>query len=82
MQTTELLPPVRPLSIVEVKFVTSQEDVYYAVLLNLQAHNMDISIAENIIEHRAFCHQLQQGILLCSFGQWETIFDRHNPVAR
>jgi hypothetical protein len=54
MQTTKLLPPVRPLPTVEVKFATSQQDVYDAVLLNLQAHNMDTSIAESVVEHRAF----------------------------
>jgi hypothetical protein len=54
MQTTKLLPPVRPLPTVEIKFAASQQDVYDAVLLNLQAQNMDTSIAESVIEHHAF----------------------------
>jgi hypothetical protein len=54
MQTIKLLPPVRPLPNVEVKFAASQRDVYDAFFLNFQAHNMDTSIAENVIEHRAF----------------------------
>jgi hypothetical protein len=43
MQTRKLLPPVRPLLTVEVKFATFQQDIYDALLVNVQVHNMDTS---------------------------------------
>ena len=52
--TTSLLPPVRPLPVAKIKFATSQQDVYDAVLLNAQAYHMDARSAENVVEHRAF----------------------------
>jgi hypothetical protein len=54
MQTTSLLPPVRPLPDAEISFAASQQDVYDALLLNVQAHNIDTSIAENMVENNAF----------------------------
>jgi hypothetical protein len=54
MQTTALLPPARPLPAVEIKFAASQYDVYDAILLNLEAHNMEISIAQDIVDNNAF----------------------------
>jgi hypothetical protein len=54
MQTTRLLPPVRSLPTAEIKFMTSPADVHDAVLLNVQAYNMDEAIAENAMEHRAY----------------------------
>ncbi len=54
MQTTSLPPPVRPLPATKINFAVSQQDVYDAMLLNIQAHNLDTSIAENVVEHRAF----------------------------
>jgi hypothetical protein len=54
MQTTRLLPPVRPLPVAEIKFTSSEQDVYDAALLNVQAYNIDTSVAENVVEHRAF----------------------------
>ena len=52
--TTSLLPPVRPLLDAKIKFATSEQDVYDAVLLNAQAYNMDSASAKNVVEHRAF----------------------------
>lgn len=52
MQTKTLLPPVRPLPDVEIKFATCPQDVYDIALLNVQAYNMDASLAENMVEHR------------------------------
>ncbi len=60
MQTAKLIPPVRPLFTIEVKFATSQQDIYDAVLLNLQAHNVDTSIAKNVIEHCAFVNNFDK----------------------
>jgi hypothetical protein len=54
MQTASLLPPERPLPTVEIKFAASQQDVHDALLLNIQAYNMHASIAENMVEQRAF----------------------------
>ncbi len=60
MQTAKLLPSVRPLPTVEVKFSTSQQDVYDAVLLHFQAQNMDISIAQSVMEHHAFINNFNK----------------------
>jgi hypothetical protein len=59
IQTAKLLPPVQPLPTVEVKFATSQQDVYDAVLLHLQAQNMDISIAQSVMEYHAFINNFK-----------------------
>ncbi len=60
IQTAKLLPPVRQLPTVEVKFATSQQDVYDAVLLHLQTENMDISIAQSVMEHHAFINNFNK----------------------
>ena len=62
MQTTSFLPPERPLSNIEVKFAISEQDVYDAVLLNIHAHNLDTSIAKNIMENRALLTDLDREI--------------------
>lgn len=54
MKTSSLLPPVRPLPDAEIHFATSQQDVYDAMLLNMEAHDMDAAIAENVVDQRAF----------------------------
>jgi len=54
MQTIRLLPPVRPLPVAEINFAASQQNVYDAVLLNVQVYNMDASIAQNVMQHHAF----------------------------
>lgn len=53
MQTTSLLSPVRLLPDIEFKFATSQKDVYDAVLLNVQAFEMDASITDSVIQNHA-----------------------------
>ncbi|CAF3965181.1 unnamed protein product, partial [Adineta steineri] len=52
MQTTSLLPPVRPLPTVEIKFTASQQDAYDAALLNAEAYNLNASVAESMVEQR------------------------------
>ena len=52
MQTTSLLPCLRPLPTSDIKFAASQEDVYDALLLNTEAYNMDASFAEDMVENR------------------------------
>lgn len=54
MQTTRLVPSVRPLPVVDIKFATSQHDVHDALVLNVEAYNMDLSVAHNVLENRAF----------------------------
>jgi hypothetical protein len=53
MQATCLLPPVRPLPVVDIKFADSQQDVYDALLLNTEAYNLDVSDAKSMVENRA-----------------------------
>jgi hypothetical protein len=54
MQTTSLLLPVRPLPAAKISFAASQQDVYDALLLNVQAYDIDISVAKNVMENNAF----------------------------
>ena len=62
LQTIELLPPVRPLPNVTVKFASSHQDIYDILLLNSQARNTDTSIAENVMENHAFVNDLNTAI--------------------
>ena len=54
MQTTSLLPPLRPLPEVEVKFATSKQDVLDAALLNVRAYDTDASVAQNLVDNHGF----------------------------
>ena len=54
MQTTELLPPVHPLPIVEIKLARSHQDVYDAMLLNVEVYNRETSVAASAVEQHVF----------------------------
>ncbi|CAF0984924.1 unnamed protein product [Adineta steineri] len=74
MQTTSLLPPVRPLPTVEIKFTTSQQDAYDAALLNVEAHNLNASVAESMVEQRVLVADFEKQ--LCC-----TVLVNGKPVA-
>jgi hypothetical protein len=60
MQTTRLLPPVRSLPASEIKFAGCQEDVHDAFLLTTQACHRDPSIADSMIDQRAWITDLNK----------------------
>ena len=54
MQAMELLPPVHPLPHVEIKFATSEQQIYDALLLNVEAYNGKPTVAASAVEHHVF----------------------------
>lgn len=51
MQTTDLLPAARSLPVVDKKFATCERDIHDAALLNVQAHNIEESVAQDIVDN-------------------------------
>lgn len=54
MQATELLPPARPLPTVDIKCAASEQEIYDAMLLNVEAFNREASIATSAVENHVF----------------------------
>ena len=60
MQAMDLLPPVHPLPTVEIKFATSEQDLYDAMLLIGEVYDKETSLAKDTIEQHVFISDFNQ----------------------